>query len=105
MKNHLRTLVLAPFLLVAAVAEESSDPSRTVLDKQETLEKQTFWDNRDWTWFAENIPMLETPDAEIDTTCYDPGRLGNPELRRARKERFLRRQAQHLGFTLTPLGG
>ncbi len=36
---------------------------------------------------------------------YDPGRLGNPELRRARKERFLRRQAEQLGFTLTPLGG
>ena len=36
---------------------------------------------------------------------YDPDRLGNPELRRARKERFLRRQAQQLGFTLTPLGG
>ena len=70
MKNHLRTLVLAPFLVVAAVAEESSDPNRTVLDKQGTLEKQTFWDNRDWTWFAENIPMLETPDAEIDTTWY-----------------------------------
>ena len=42
MKNHLRTLVLAPFLLVAAVAEESSDPNRPVLDKQGTLEKQTF---------------------------------------------------------------
>ena len=36
---------------------------------------------------------------------YDPERLGNPELRRARKERFLRRQAEQLGFTLTPLGG
>jgi hypothetical protein len=36
---------------------------------------------------------------------YDPERLGNPELRRARKERFLRRQAEQLGFALTPLGG
>jgi transposase len=35
---------------------------------------------------------------------YDPERLGNPELRRARKERYLRRQAEQLGFTLTPLG-
>ena len=34
---------------------------------------------------------------------YDPERLANPELRRARKERFLRRQAEQLGFTLTPL--
>jgi transposase len=35
---------------------------------------------------------------------YDTERLGNPELRRARKELYLRRQAEQLGFTLTPLG-
>lgn len=35
---------------------------------------------------------------------YDPDRLGNPDLRRARKERYLRRQAEQLGFILTPLG-
>ena len=33
---------------------------------------------------------------------YDPGRIGNPELRLARKERSLRRQAEQLGFTLIP---
>ncbi|MDB2673312.1 IS110 family transposase [Akkermansiaceae bacterium] len=36
---------------------------------------------------------------------YDPSRLGNPELARARKERYLRRQAEQLGFALTPVGG
>jgi len=36
---------------------------------------------------------------------YDPQRLGNPELRRARKEHSLRRQAEQLGFSLTPLEG
>ena len=36
---------------------------------------------------------------------YDRNRLGNPELRRARKERSLRRQAEALGFALTPLAG
>lgn len=36
---------------------------------------------------------------------YDPQRLGNPELARARKERYLRRQAEQLGFTLTPVEG
>ena len=36
---------------------------------------------------------------------YDPTRLGNPELARARKERYLRRQAEQLGFALTPVGG
>ena len=36
---------------------------------------------------------------------YDPKRLGNPELARARKERYLRRQAEQLGFALTPVNG
>jgi hypothetical protein len=36
---------------------------------------------------------------------YDPARLGNPELAQARKERYLRRQAEQLGFTLTPVHG
>ena len=36
---------------------------------------------------------------------YNPERLGNPELARARKERYLRRQAEQLGFALTPVHG
>jgi transposase len=36
---------------------------------------------------------------------YNPNRLGNPELVRAKKERFLRRQAEQLGFVLTPVQG
>lgn len=36
---------------------------------------------------------------------YDPQRLGNPDLARARKERYLRRQAEQLGFALTPVEG
>ena len=35
---------------------------------------------------------------------FDPDRLGNPEQSRAKKERYLRHQAEGLGFTLTPLG-
>ena len=36
---------------------------------------------------------------------YNPNRLGNPALARAKKERFLRRQAEQLGFVLTPVEG
>lgn len=42
----------------------------TLLDKQKLLEAQTFWDNRDWDWYKANIPFLDTPDAEINTTYY-----------------------------------
>jgi transposase len=36
-------------------------------------------------------------------TPFDPARLGNPALRRARKENSLRRAAQELGFVLQPI--
>jgi hypothetical protein len=35
---------------------------------------------------------------------YDLQRLGNPQLTRARKECYLRRLAEQLGFALTPVG-
>ena len=41
-----------------------------VVDKQSLLDAQTFWDNRDWDWYKANIPFLETPDAEINSTYY-----------------------------------
>jgi hypothetical protein len=41
-----------------------------VLDKQRLLEEQTFWDNRDFEWYASHIPFFECPDADITTTYY-----------------------------------
>ncbi len=35
-------------------------------------------------------------------TPYEPKRIGNPTLTKARKERFLRQQAKELGYVLTP---
>lgn len=45
-------------------------PDGAVLDKQAMLDRQTFWDNKDWDWYKANIPFLETPEADIDTTYY-----------------------------------
>lgn len=44
--------------------------SAQVLDKRAQLEKQTFWDNRDWEWYEQNIPFFECPDADLTTTYY-----------------------------------
>jgi hypothetical protein len=41
-----------------------------ILDKQQLLERQTFWDNRDWSWYKENIPFFDCPDADLNTTYY-----------------------------------
>jgi hypothetical protein len=58
-------LVLLSCVMCAGVYAES-----VVLDKQKILDRQSFWDNKDWDWYKDNIPFLETPDAEIDTTYY-----------------------------------
>lgn len=34
---------------------------------------------------------------------YDPAKLGNPELAKARKQHFLQKQAEALGYQLTPI--
>ncbi|MEW6158075.1 MAG: glycosyl hydrolase family 65 protein, partial [Verrucomicrobiota bacterium] len=41
-----------------------------VLEKQKLLDRESFWDNRDWEWYQENIPFLDTPDPAINTTYY-----------------------------------
>ena len=58
---------IALFAMVAVTAVQAG---AEVLDKQKLLDRQTFWDNRDWAWYAANIPFFESPDAEIDTTYY-----------------------------------
>ena len=42
----------------------------SVLDRREILESHEWWDNRDFDWYEDNIPFLETPNQELDTTWY-----------------------------------
>ena len=64
------TIRLASAILLVAVLADARGASAQVLDKQKQLDAQTFWDNRDWDWYAEQIPFFECPDAEITTTYY-----------------------------------
>ena len=64
---RLRVLV-SSWLIFFCMA--STVANAQVLDKQKVLERQTFWDNRDWDWYKENIPFFECPDPEIETTYY-----------------------------------
>ncbi len=41
-----------------------------VIEAGEKLREFDFWMNRDFEWFAENIPMLDSPDRELDLTYY-----------------------------------
>jgi hypothetical protein len=62
-----RAVVLAA---VALLAWETGDARGQVLDRQKLLEAQTFWENRDWDWYKDNIPFFECPDADVNTTWY-----------------------------------
>lgn len=41
-----------------------------ILDKHALFARQSWWDNRDWDWFAARIPAFESPDTAIDATYY-----------------------------------
>lgn len=65
-----RIMCAALCAALAATAISASVGRAQVLDKQRQLEKQSFWDNRDWDWYQEQIPLLDCPDADLETTWY-----------------------------------
>ncbi len=67
MKNKLRFIATACALSATCHAATGQAP---ILDKDQQLAAQTFWDNRDFDWYKANIPFFECPDADIVTTYY-----------------------------------
>lgn len=65
MKNFLLTTICTGLFLSLSLLTHSQ-----VLNKDQLLNKYDFWDNRDFKWYQENIPFIETPDQEIDKTYY-----------------------------------
>ncbi len=63
------SLLRLAFLLLITLSSSSAGRAE-VLDKRAKLTEQTFWDNRDFDWFARSIPFFECPDADITTTYY-----------------------------------
>ena len=68
---HLSPAGCVLITLLALMAVLAAPPAQgQVLDKQKLLDRQDFWDNRDWDWYKDNIPFFECPDEEINTTYY-----------------------------------
>lgn len=65
-----RCHLLLPMMVVILGMATANESAAQILDKQKQLQSQTFWDNRDWDWYIENIPFFECPDADITTTYY-----------------------------------
>lgn len=59
-------LLLAGCPLAGCTGTGTTDP----VDTREILLSYDWWDNRDWAWYEEHIPFLETPDPELDATYY-----------------------------------
>ena len=71
---------LAAVLLAAAAAlaggrGDAAEPrpgwsDRAAAAQRERMDRQSFWDNLDRDWFLDNVPLLECPDAELETTWW-----------------------------------
>lgn len=63
----MRTFAWVLTLVLSCVAGGIAE---TPLAPQTLLQRETFWDNRDWDWYEATIPMFECPDQDIQTTYY-----------------------------------
>ena len=82
----------ATLTLTASGAAEyvgvSVDVEVTVTDDdivglQALMTRFSFWENEDWDWYIDNIPLIETPDARLDETYYYRWQLVTTHLRYA----------------------
>ena len=57
-------------LILCLILMLPSPTGAQILDKHQHLRQQTFWDNRDFDWYAANIPFFDCPDPDLVTTYY-----------------------------------
>src|SRR5262249_24275465 len=65
MNNTTRCLLLSLVALMLAPSARAE-----VLSPPKLLARETFWDNKDFDWYARTIPFFECPDRDITTTYY-----------------------------------
>ncbi len=56
--------------LAGVICVTPAGAAEPLLAPQPLLDRETFWDNRDWDWYKANVPFFECPDADIQTTYY-----------------------------------
>lgn len=63
--------ILSCFLFfgIPSIAQ-SQQTHPSILDKQEVLDRYTWWDNQDWDWYKKNIPFFDSPDSSITEIYY-----------------------------------
>jgi hypothetical protein len=63
-------LILSFCLQTQNLFAQDSVNTSAILDRSAIIRSQRFLDNQDWDWFVENIPFLDCPDEDIQTTYY-----------------------------------
>lgn len=61
---RLYVIVQAMLLVITGTADAQ------VLDKQQQLQNESWWYNKDFDWYQQNIPFFECSDREVTTTYY-----------------------------------
>lgn len=61
---------LLPWIIGLFISLSAGTAHAQVLDKQQALAAQKFWDNRDWDWYQSQIPFFECPEPDLTTTYY-----------------------------------
>jgi len=65
----MRHSIIASAILALGMFASAPLPAQ-ILDRRAMLERQDWWDNRDWRWYGQRIPFFESPDPAIDATYY-----------------------------------
>ncbi len=66
----MRTVPLSSAALAVCLLAVPTGAAEPLLAPQPLLDRETFWDNRDWDWYRANVPFFECPDPDIQTTYY-----------------------------------
>ncbi|TLP74025.1 MGH1-like glycoside hydrolase domain-containing protein [Maribacter sp. ACAM166] len=68
--NFVAVVFLALFAFTMTAQKVEKTKSLSLLDKQEMLDRQSWWDNMDWEWYKENIPFFDSPETLLNATYY-----------------------------------
>ncbi|HUY34270.1 MAG TPA: discoidin domain-containing protein [Pirellulales bacterium] len=66
----MRLIPLALSAIAVTLFGGLAEGQEPLLPRQQLMDRETFWDNKDWDWYQANIPFFECPDADIQTTYY-----------------------------------
>ena len=69
-RHHVAASRLTLLLALALLPPACARGGHPILDARAILERQAFLVNRDFDWYAANVPVFDSPDTAIDATYW-----------------------------------